>query len=109
MTIFQVLFRLAIIFLILDVVCLLLGLVLHAYGFYVTGHKLVAMSGLCGGWLVRNCPYQMGDKCKCWTCPKAADKDDGCLIIHAHWAATHAERAKRKAARMARKQALARK
>lgn len=109
MTIFEFLFRGVIVFLILNVVCLLLGLVLHACGFYLIGHKLVAMSGFCGGWVARNCPYQMGDKCECWTCPKAADKDDGCLIIHAHWAACRAKRAKRKAARKARKQASARK
>ena len=85
------------------VLCLLLGLVLHASGYFIVGHTLVAMSGFCGKWVVRNCPYEIGDKCPCWNCPKVSDKKHPCLVFQAYAAANRMKRAERKTGRMARK------
>ena len=97
------LFPVFLVFLVCNIFSLFLGLLLHAYGHFLLGHKMVAVSGFCGKWLVRNCPYQMGDKCPCWTCPRAFDKRDPCPIYQAQVAAQKANRAERKAVRMAQK------
>lgn len=95
------LFPVVLLFVAFDVIMLLLGLVLHASGYYIKGHLLVAMSGMCGKWLVRNCPYEVGDKCPCWNCPRATDRKEPCPVFQAQCAAGRKKRAEKKAARMA--------
>lgn len=97
------LFPLVVLLFAMAVLSLLVGLVLHASGYFVFGHTLVAMSGFCGKWLVRNCPYEVGDKCPCWNCPKVSDKADPCEVFQAFSAAVRAKRIDRKAAKMAHK------
>lgn len=101
MDILRALFPLVLLFLALDVLSLLLGLVLHASGYFIAGHTLVAMSGMCGKWLVRTCPYEVGDKCPCWNCPRVSDRKDPCPVFQAQSAAARQKRAEKKAARMA--------
>lgn len=84
-----------------SVLLLLLGLVLHASGYFIVGRYLVAMSGLCGKWLVRTCPYEVGDFCPLWNCPRATDRKDPCPVVQAQVAAGRKKRAEKKAARMA--------
>lgn len=97
------LFPVAVCFLVLTVTLLIVGLLLHANGFFIKGHYLVAMSGFCGKWLIRNCPYEVGDRCPCWNCPRATDRKDPCPVLQAQFAANRQRIAERKAARMARR------
>ena len=96
------LFPVALAFLAANVICLIGGLLLHANGQFIRGHELVAMSGFCKKWVVRNCPYELGDKCPCWNCPRATDREDPCPVLQAQFAANRRKRAERKSARMAR-------
>lgn len=99
--ILRALFPVVLVVLAFSVLWLLLGLVLHASGYFIAGRYLVAMSGLCGKWLVRTCPYEVGDKCPLWNCPRATDRKDPCPVVEAQCAAARQKRAERKAARMA--------
>ena len=75
------LFPVALAFFSANVICLIVGLLLHANGQFIRGHKLVAMSGFCKKWVVRNCPYELGDKCPCWNCPRATDRKNPCDVF----------------------------
>lgn len=47
----------------------LIGKALYYCGLKKIGHYIVGMYSWGDIWLVDKCPYFLGDKCRCWTCP----------------------------------------
>lgn len=71
-TIWDVLLRLFLFFILPNILSMLLGFLLYWFGAKKVGHYFVAMSstllGFLHKWLESHCPYDYDEECRCWTC-----------------------------------------
>lgn len=71
-TIWDILLRLFLFFILPNILSMLLGFLLYWLGAKKVGHYFVAMSAthfsFLEKWLESHCPYDIDEECRCWTC-----------------------------------------